>query len=336
MPTKERLRKSLQSQLDEAIRLVNRALKGKDLATLAPVLKRLGKGQQLPPWYERLRREGAMPSDGKSIGSVIEMLFVAVLETNIFAAMKLPPFGLSPARGVDLPDLDLGIKSPSTNFCTSEPYFSAYERLLGSGHDILVLLTDYQTAKKEEPLRLQITQRRYLRASQVADKKLCGIALKHRDRLVEDEDGVAQRFFRFLAYVNQSDWRAKRLLEMCNDLNSEDRIRDHVVKARKDFERYNKNRLKSNGVPLPDSEIESIEKVSKISPQYCGVLHAADNWLADVRNNAALPPSPGEWAALLRSKFEGVIGMSLALQWRYNLGPLFGKKAKCSDDPLVG
>ena len=78
-----------------------------------------------------------------------------------------------------MPDLDLGVKSPSENYCTSEPFFSAYERLLGGEHDVLVLLTDYQQAKKKPPLRLQIIQWRYLRASQVTDCNLCRIALIH-------------------------------------------------------------------------------------------------------------------------------------------------------------
>ena len=75
--------------------------------------------------------------DGKTIGSVIEMLLVAVLETFTFSGLGVPPLKLNPARGIDLPDLDLGVKSPSENFCTGEPFFSPYERLLGSEHDVL-------------------------------------------------------------------------------------------------------------------------------------------------------------------------------------------------------
>lgn len=84
------------------------------------------------------------------------MLLVALLETSTFRGMGVPPLGINPARGVDLPDIDLGIKSPSQNYCTSEPFFSAYERLLGSEHDMVVLLTDYQTAKKTPPLRMNL------------------------------------------------------------------------------------------------------------------------------------------------------------------------------------
>jgi len=86
------------------------------------------------------------------------MLLIAVLETKTFRSVAIPPLRVNPARGVDLPDLDLGIKSPSENYCTSEPLFSAYERLNGSEYDALVLLTDYQDAKSKPPLKLQIIQ----------------------------------------------------------------------------------------------------------------------------------------------------------------------------------
>jgi len=90
------------------------------------------------------------------------MLLVAVLEKIIFQGLEIPPLRVNPARGVDLPDLDLGIKSPSENCSTSEPFFSAYERLIGSEYDALILLTDYQTAKKNPPLKLQIIKFKYL------------------------------------------------------------------------------------------------------------------------------------------------------------------------------
>jgi hypothetical protein len=149
------------------------------------VLQRIGRGRTLPHWFAGLEESGVLPnSDGKTIGSIVEMLLLAVLETHTFAGFKIPPLKIDPARGVDLPDLNLGVKSPSKNFCTSEPYFSAYERLLGSSHDILVLLTNYQEVNKVNPLRIQITDWRYLRSTQIADEGLCRIARKHRRWLV--------------------------------------------------------------------------------------------------------------------------------------------------------
>ena len=44
--------------------------------------------------------------------------------------------------------------SPSENFCTSEPFFSAYERLLGSDHDVLGRRLDSELATDEPGGRL--------------------------------------------------------------------------------------------------------------------------------------------------------------------------------------
>ena len=139
MPTKAELRRILQDKLSETMARVNSALSGRDVEKLETVFKRIGRGQQLPHWYEGLKTNHTLPNlDGKTIGSVVEMLLVAVLETYTFAGLSAPPLRINPARGVDLPDLDLGVKSPSENYCTSEPFFSAYERLIGGEDDMLV------------------------------------------------------------------------------------------------------------------------------------------------------------------------------------------------------
>lgn len=214
--------------------------------------------------------------------------------------------------------------TPSENFCTSEPYFSAYERLLGSEHDVLVLLTDYQQAKKNPPLKLQITRWRYLKMTQVADQNLCRIARQHRDWQIEEEEARAQRDFRFLAYVNQSDWRAKRLLTLIDHLRDEDQIRSQIKKAEKDFETANKKRLKAGKIPLPEADLEALRTILSVQPLHYGVIDAADNWIVDVVKDAARAPNPNEWKRLRAGPLDGLIGMSLALQWRYNFGRLFG------------
>ena len=197
------LREVLQARLDESVEQLNRALSGQGLQRLEPVLKRIGRGGQLAHWYQQLRQSGTLPNlDGKTISSVLEMLFAGVLEKFTFAKNEAPVLHIDPARGVDFPELQLGVKSPSENFCTSEPFFSAYERLIGNEHDALILLTDYQTAKKSPPLRIRVIKWQYLRGTQIADANLCDIARRHRRWLVKDSDARAQKLFRFLAYVN--------------------------------------------------------------------------------------------------------------------------------------
>jgi hypothetical protein len=325
IPTDTTLRAAFQAKVQSTIDRINSALKGKDVEVLEPVLARIGRGQQLPHWYQGLKTNYTLPNlDGKTIGSIVEMLLVAVLETHTFKGMKAPPLRINPARGVDLPDLNLGVKSPSKNFCTSEPYFSAYERLIGSEHDVLVLLTDYQNAKKTPPLRLQIIRWRYLKGTQVADHNLCRIALKHRAWLVTTDEARAQRVFRFLAYINQSDWRAKRLLYLVDHLQDETQIKEVLKKVEKHFATTNKQRLKKDDVPIPNSDLEALQGIQKVSPLHLGIIDAADNWVVDVRKDTARAPNDNEWQRLLRGPLDGMIGMSLALQWRYNFGPLFG------------
>ncbi len=325
MPTDKQLRSVLQAKLQPTIDRINDVLKGTDIDVLEPVLSRIGRGKQLPHWYERLKANNTLPNlDGKTIGSVVEMLLVAVLETHTFKGLNAPPLRINPARGVDLPDLGLGVKSPSENFYTSEPFFSAYERLIGSEHDVLVLLTDYQDAKKTPPLRLQIIRSRYLKNTQIADHNLCCIALKHRDWLVSTDEARAQRVFRFLAYINQSDWRAKRLLYLVDHLRDDTQINEVLKKAEKEFATTNKQRLKKDKVPIPDSDLEALKGILKVSPLHLGIIDAADNWVIDVRKDTARAPNDNEWQRLRRGPLDGKIGMSLALQWRYNFGPLFG------------
>lgn len=327
MPTKDELKSHLAQHVAETVRLVNDALRSKGLDKLRPVLERIGKGAKLPHWFDELRATGTLPNkDGKTIGSVIEMILVAVLEMHTFKGMSIPPLKINPARGVDIPDLDLGVKSPSENFCTSEPFFSAYERLLGSSHDILVLLTNYQDEKekKNEALRVQIIASKYLRATQIADESLCKIAKKHRKWIVKEDVGRAQRFFRFLAYVNQSDWRAGQLLRMIAIMNDSRAVIDLLDAAKKDFTTKNKLKMKQGKIPIADSDADALERVRKVNPIHVGLLDACDGWLTETRRETARAPSNHEWKELLASPLEGVIGVSLALQWRYNFGRLFG------------
>jgi hypothetical protein len=333
MPSKQELREIIRKRQDEIAKGINTALRGKKLSAIEPVLTRVGRGSVLPHWFQNLKQSGTLPNlDGKTIGSVVEMLLVGVLETATLSGLGLSPLRINPARGVDLPDLDLGVKSPSENYCTSEPFFSAYERLLGGECDILVLLTDYQSKKNDPPLRLQIIKWRYLTRTQVADSSLCAIARKHRDWLIADNEATAQRMCRFLAYINQSDWRGKFILRIIDAMQSEDDVKKLIEKARRDFAAKNRKAAKKDKPLIPDAELEAIERIGTISPCHVGVIEAADNWVVEIWKDAARSPSADEWNRLKSGPLDGQIGMSFALQWRYNFGRLFGVDA-CDVDP---
>jgi hypothetical protein len=325
MPNKERLRAHLRKNLDATIARLNAALRAENTEALRPILERIGRGQQLPHWYKKLSTKGTLPNlDGKTVGSVIEILLVAVLETSTFVGMKAPALRINPARGVDLPDLDLGVKSPSENFCTSEPFFSAYERMLGTDHDALILLTDYQTAKNRTPLRLQIIKYRYLTKTQIADENLCAIARRHREWLLTENEPWMRKLLRFLAFVNQSDWRAKHLLRFVSAMGTEQQASLLVRAAEVDFTKQNAKRLKKDQILIPDAELHAITSIARISPFEAGIIDAIDNWVIEVQKDLGRAPNDNEWQRFLSSPLDGKIGMSYALQWRYNFGRLFG------------
>lgn len=327
MKNADQLREQVRMNLDSVILAVNQSLQGKGLSKLEPVLQRIGRGGVLPHWFATLKKNGTLPNlDGKTIGSVVEMLLVAVIETRLFAQEKII-LRINPARGVDLPDLNLGVKSPSENYCTSEPFFSAYERLLGSEHDVLVLLTDYQQKKKTPPLKLQLTDWSYLRGSELADKNLCVLALKHRERLIKHNEAWAKKLLKFLSYINQSDWLAKRLLKafslLDEPLENSDRVNAFIKAAESDFQKQNVARTKKTKPLIPDEDLEVIRSLSRASPLELAIIDAADNWVVSTFHEAGRFPNTNEWEQLKKSPLNGRIGVSPALQWRYNFGPLF-------------
>lgn len=327
MKSKDELREQVHANLESLIRGVNQSLQGKSLAKLEPVLKRIGRGGVLPHWFAPLKKNGTLPNlDGKTIGSVVEMLLVAVIETSLFAQDKII-LRINPARDVDLPDLNLGVKSPSENYCTSEPFFSAYERLLGSEHDVLVLLTDYQQKKKTPPLKLQLTDWSYLHGSELADKNLCALALKHRDRLLRQNESWAKKLLKFLSYVNQSDWLAKQLVRAISLLDempaASNRLDAFIKAAEADFQKQNEKRIKKAKPLIPDEDLEVLCSLSKSSPLELAIIDAADNWVVSTFHEAGRFPNTNEWEQLKKSPLNGKIGVSPALQWRYNFGPLF-------------
>ena len=323
-PNKESLRQIVQDNLDETVAAVNQALQGRQLAGIKPGLERLGRGNKLPHWFAQLAKKGTLPNlDGKTIGSVIEMLFAAIIEDRYLADLGVPPLRINPASGVDLPDLELGVKSPSENFCTSEPFFSAYERLIGSEFDIVALLTDYQTAKSKPPLKLQIIKSAYLHKTEIADKNLCAIALGLRDWMLGENESWAKKVFRFLAYVNQSDWLGRQIVTLLKCLPEEDATRSTLEGCITDFDRYNRRQLARHRDPLPDEAVNTLLRIADVRPIALGVIDAADNWIVETHKQVARTPTDNEWHRLVSGPLDGKIRISFALQWRYNFRPLF-------------
>lgn len=325
---KRQRRRLVRENLDQIVARVNQYLTGQKLSSVETILTRLGRNTKLPHWYPQLLKEGIFPNlDGKTVGSIIEMLFVADIEKNILhGATNL---SINPAKGVDIPDLELGIKSPSENWCTSEPFSNAYERLLGTDYDVIAVITNYQDVKKKTPLRIQLIRHHYFEGHEIADRDLCRRAKKVRPRALEFGDVLAQKVFKFLAFAVRSEWLCRTLLDLITSLDTPGDLPKMLDDSIKRFERDTKKRK----VPLPLEEKLFLESLRERKPLDRAVIEAADEWLIGRWQEAAQLPNGNEWGRLQKSPLDGQLGISFALQWRYNFGVFFKAPKKIKTSP---
>ncbi|NLD95558.1 MAG: hypothetical protein GX635_00445 [Synergistaceae bacterium] len=323
------VRQRIKCDLGKLVCQMNKALEGGDaLCKIEGNLRQLGRGHNLPHWYKDLKDGGKLPNlDGKSLGSVVEMVFVALLEKNYFNG-QAGSLRINPARGVDIPDLELGIKSPSENYCTSEPFFSAYVRLLGNAYDAVILLTNYQESKKNNSF-LQIKKWKYLQGGEMADKNLCRIAQKWKGIIGTNNDcdfAKFQKIARFLSYVNQSDWEAKKILSLLKAFGDDDKNKNNIEKICKEFKKNNEKRKNKKEVIFDEQLLDNINGICQNGSHVNGLIEAADNWVIRTQKDFARFPNENELNRLKKDLI-GKITISFALQWRYNFNKIFEEKS---------
>ena len=334
MISSQELRLKVKNSLPDIVEKLNEYLRGKNVKEIKSILKRVGRGGNLPHWYDLLESGQSMPNlDGKTIGSVVEMTLLCVLEKHTLAEFNIPHLEVNPAKGVDIPLLDLGVKSPSENFCTSEPFFSAYERLLGNESDAIILLTDYQTAKKNSPpIRIQIIKVVYMTGSEISDRNLCAIALKNRQLLFDENQALCKKMIQFLCHLNQQDWRAKSLLHLVDILYDGDRAINHKIdELEAHFNKKVKTDTKKGIDPISIEELNKIQVIKGSNTKVSAIINACSDWVIDNHKDFARLPNDNEWQRFLRSPLDGKIGLSFALQWRYNFGNLFNGLPRITD-----
>lgn len=330
MPTIQQNKQKVIENIPTILEKLNDVLNGHHLDEIEPILSRIDRTGHLPRWFDSLKNDGRLPNlDGKTVGSVIEKLLVCVLERYVFNSEL--HLSVNPARGVDIPELELGVKSPSTNFCTSEPYFSAYERILGNEYDAIILLTNYQEAKNITPFSLQILQIKYLCGTEIADVKLCSLAKSIRESF--DDELLVKKAIRFLAYVNQSDWEANCILKMIKSVIIDGaNLTPQINRIQKDFDKKNE-KYERDGKPLiPQDSLDRLIAIQSISPKEYAIMTAAENWVILTQKDNGRYPNDNEWHRFLTGPLNGKIGMSFALQWRYNFGVLFNAENDTADD----
>ena len=104
-----------------------------------------------------------------------------------------------------------------------------------------------------------------------------------------------------------------------------DNMQRLVTFAERDFARTNINRDREGKQPVPDLSLQALQAILTARPLLVAVVDAADNWIAENLKEAGRLPNENEWNRLKSGHLDGRIGMSPALQWRYNFGPLFGE-----------
>jgi len=323
------LRGIVSSHLQEIQYQLNNYLSGNNLIEIEEILTRLGRGGKIPHWYEGLSQRIVPNYDGKTIGSIVEMMLLATIEKKILGGIPdLPILMINPAKGVDFPQLGLGVKSPSDNFCTSEPFFSTYERLLGNMHDSLVLLTNYQDSDfktKKKPLSIKSTK--FLRGSELADKNLCDLAKEHRQFLLNRNETLCKKLVQFLAHVNQSNIVANYLVALVKVLQEpKDDINHLVFLISKKFNEKIRKQVDKGEVPFERDMISEILKIKDHPYQVEAIINCCNDWVIENHKEFARIPNDNEWDRFLSSPLDGKITISFALQWRYNFASVFSLK----------
>jgi hypothetical protein len=107
-------------------------------------------------------------------------------------------------------------------------------------------------------------------------------------------------------------------------LDSRDAILELVASSEVEFAKRNRKREQRLQSAIPDADLAAIQRIGTVAPVHVGVIDAAENWVTEVLRDAARAPNENEWRRLVTGPLDGQIGMSFALQWRYNFGPLFG------------
>src|ERR1035438_3978821 len=325
---KKQKRALVKNNLPSIFKRINSYLKGTGIKKIKPILSRIGRNHQPPHWLNRLEEEGVLPNlDGKTVGSVVEMLFVADIEANVLSGNLRTTLKINPASGVDVPDLDLGIKSPSENWCTSEPFSNAYERLLGLEYDVVALITNYQDVKETPPLKLQLLHYNYFYGHQIADKGLCIKAKKIRESLEILDEVSIKKAIRFLAYGNQSDWFCKRRIKCIQFVGSDRDLLNKIDESILDFSRI--SRKSKREIPL--EYLQKLQTLKEGKPLNKALINLADDWIVENWKSAAQYPSHGDWIRFINSPLGGLLGVSFALQWRYNFGIYFKNLSEDSD-----
>jgi len=172
--------------------------------------------------------------------------------------------------------------------------------------------------------QIQIIKATYLRGSQIADKNLCAIALKNRERLYYESETLCQKMLQFLCYLNQQDWLAKSLLSLVRILFEGDEvINSKIDEIKISFDNKLKADSEKGVTPISIEEYNKIHLIKESNTKVASIINACHDWVLSNHKDFARFPNSNEWQRFLNSPLDGQLTLSFALQWRYNFGSLF-------------
>ena len=124
--------------------------------------------------------------------------------------------------------------------------------------------------------------------------------------------------------MNQSDWEANWIIHLFENvlINNQD-LHIQLQMAQADFKQRNARNVKEGKNLIPKDSLSHLMAIEEFTPMVNGIVDAGDNWVITNEKDNGRYPNDNEWNRMLRSPLNGKIGMSFALQWRYNFGSLF-------------
>ena len=135
---------------------------------------------------------------------------------------------------------------------------------------------------------------------------------------------TVKKMIQFLTHINQSDWRGKNLLSLLNILQESNKVIEKAIdKILKSYAKYIDISNNSNLESIKNDDIDCFKKIKYSNNKQDAIINCCNDWVIDNHKDFARMPNDNEWARFLKSPLNGKIGMSFALQWRYNLGHLF-------------
>jgi hypothetical protein len=103
---------------------------------------------------------------------------------------------------------------------------------------------------------------------------------------------------------------------MVEAMGDDGAVQGVINAAEEDFRKKVRDALRKGSEPLPDTDLTSIQRVSRIAPLRAGVIDEVDSWVMENLKDAARAPSENEWRRLKHGPLDGKIGMSFAVQLR--------------------